>query len=317
MTPPLWHPTAVRAAAFVEGQAKVITTVEGGRTRLWDLAPETNDVPTLSSLAQFLAGATRLERPSDQKRLNDLLAEYNRPDDAFPADWHVKQANIHEFSGHFFAAAFHLEWLLERRGPSDSLHLRLARAKAELGQWREALDAYHRTTPAQAQKDRPFIGLLELATTGRLSSESKQALNSASYSSNAAGLCWLLALSSSSDDMDVQIRTALDKLPALEPVFSPVLLAALHSALGEHDRALALLKSAGPTSFKDADSLALAALVLATAGDPIASQTHLAEASRTSRRNPVSWEQNLHLELIQRRLNAAVQAAGPDMRESK
>jgi len=149
LTPPLQHPWPVRQVRFSADGRSLLTTGPAGAVWSWDLPLTDSAVEDLVRLAQLLTGS-RLDEHRDvvplaRDELKDLwrILRQTRGDFFhFSADyvmaWHRQTAEECARGGHWSAALWHLDKLIEQ-GPDHWLyHARRGSVQAEMGHWKQA-----------------------------------------------------------------------------------------------------------------------------------------------------------------------------------
>jgi WD40 repeat protein/serine/threonine protein kinase/tetratricopeptide (TPR) repeat protein len=166
--PPLLHSDATEPAAFSPDGRHVLTALSRGYSRstlsypigdgaalLWDVAPDDRPVAELVREAQGLAerylGAKGEFVALDSERSQEALQAWQRRGTAAraasPAQvraWHHKEAAAAERAGHWAAAVFHLDRLIDLEPGSAMHHHRRGHALAEQEQWDKAAADYAR-----------------------------------------------------------------------------------------------------------------------------------------------------------------------------
>jgi serine/threonine protein kinase len=141
----LSHGRAVRAVAFSPDGRLALTGGLNGTASLWKLPPTAPNEPdrlrawvrvrtgkALSAQGQLVV-LSQAEWQEQWRQLEALGGDWQpRPDGRA---WHRVEATEAEWSGQWFAAAFHLNWLLRQTPADPELHLRLAIAEWQLDRW--------------------------------------------------------------------------------------------------------------------------------------------------------------------------------------
>jgi tetratricopeptide (TPR) repeat protein len=134
---------------------KRLLYVDGNQVRALELFPAKHTANEWGELARLLTGA-RLDRSDTAVPLNAeesrrlWQAFHVKPASPFSlpkgatAAMHLRQSFVHEQAGDWFAAAWHLERLLEAGAGSPRDHYRLGAALAALGRWPAARAALAR-----------------------------------------------------------------------------------------------------------------------------------------------------------------------------
>jgi hypothetical protein len=144
LTPPLQHQATLVDVRFLPGDGRIFTSDREGRSWIWPLSFDKHAPADVGLLARFLSGngftqwhrATRNKQESLDhvwRRLREKYPEDFSASEAEVLSWHELQAEDSELKEQWFAAAFHLEYLLSCRPGEGSLTRRLALAKARLG----------------------------------------------------------------------------------------------------------------------------------------------------------------------------------------
>ncbi|MCD6049416.1 MAG: repeat-containing protein [Verrucomicrobia bacterium] len=130
VTPPLLHRDRVDHASFTQDGRILFTASADGTTRLWDFTPDARPIDDIAPLAQLLSGrrldntgslvpvsATRLAENWDTLR-QKYPQQFSINQDEIVA-WHSEEAEVCEQTQSWFAALFHLNWLVDEK-PNDS-----------------------------------------------------------------------------------------------------------------------------------------------------------------------------------------------------
>lgn len=130
VTPPLLHRDRVDHASFTQDGRILFTASADGTTRLWDFTPDARPIEDIALLAQLLSGR-RLDNTGSLVAVSaPKLAEYwDSLREKYPQQfsvkkeeivaWHSEEADVCEQSQSWFAAVFHLNWLVENT-PKDA-----------------------------------------------------------------------------------------------------------------------------------------------------------------------------------------------------
>ncbi len=147
VTPPLLHRDRVDHASFTQDGRILFTASADGTTRLWDFTPDARPIEDIALLAQLLSGR-RLDNTGSLVAVSaPKLAEYwDSLREKYPLQfsvkkeeivaWHNEEAEVCEQSQSWFAAVFHLNWLVEN-DPKKDVALKKRRDTA-LARLREA-----------------------------------------------------------------------------------------------------------------------------------------------------------------------------------
>jgi WD40 repeat protein len=143
ITPPLEHDPYVYEGTLSANGRLLVTASEGGTARLWNLSSGERPTKDWSLLAELVTGQrldsgggmVGLEPSGLANTFQTLLAKY--PNDfvisaQHQLDWHARQAAVSELAREWYAALFHLNWLIDARPNTDDLHLRRALVFVEL-----------------------------------------------------------------------------------------------------------------------------------------------------------------------------------------
>jgi WD40 repeat protein/tetratricopeptide (TPR) repeat protein len=150
LAPPLRHDGRVHHAEFSPDGRCVLTACADGKARLWELPPA-DERPLADVLLQArLLSSQHLDPRTGPVPLphTELRAAWAHLQARYPGDfavprkdilaWHRREADECEATGQLFAAAFHLDRLLQAEAADAPLHRRRGRVRASLGQWSEA-----------------------------------------------------------------------------------------------------------------------------------------------------------------------------------
>jgi WD40 repeat protein/Flp pilus assembly protein TadD len=149
LTPPLRHPWSVRQVRFSPDGRNLLTTSPAGTVWSWDLPTTDAEVADLIHLAQLLSGSRIDEHrgimplePAELKELWTTLRQTRSDFFHFPADhvrvWHRQTAEECIRGGHWEAALWHLDKLIQE-DPDNWLYLASrGRVQGERGHWKEA-----------------------------------------------------------------------------------------------------------------------------------------------------------------------------------
>jgi WD40 repeat protein/serine/threonine protein kinase/tetratricopeptide (TPR) repeat protein len=168
--PPLEHPAAVNAVAFSPDGKRLLTGCEDRTARLWAApAPVRGEVRRLmcwvevSSGMELAADGTvrLLDAPTWQERRKRLQKLGGPPDLATSAredesGWHQRLAEKAVATGHWFAARWHLDWLIAARPEDWSAHALRGKVHLRLGQKEKAAadsDLALKLGPPEAVRD--------------------------------------------------------------------------------------------------------------------------------------------------------------------
>jgi WD40 repeat protein len=144
LSPPLRHPWYVHFLQFTADGQRLVARRLLGDSRIWDLPRHPHAVEDLVLLSQLLSGhqidtdggALPLTRDALENIWRTLRARQPADVSVTSAEtlaWHEHELERSEKARQWFAARFHLDWLLARQ-PNDALLLqRRARAEAQLG----------------------------------------------------------------------------------------------------------------------------------------------------------------------------------------
>jgi WD40 repeat protein len=144
LTPPLQHQATLVDVKFLPSDRRIVTSDLEGRSWIWPLSFDKHAPADVGLLAQFLSGSAVTQRHRATRNKQESLDHvWRRLREKYPEDfsaseaevlsWHELQAEDSELKEQWFAAAFHLEYLLSCRPGDGSLTRRLALAKARLG----------------------------------------------------------------------------------------------------------------------------------------------------------------------------------------
>ncbi len=212
LTPPLPHPDAVLFASFDAAGRRLVTAGRDGQARFWDLPAEGRPAADVVRLAEALSGH-RLDRagglaPLAPAALRDtweaLRAKY--PRDLAPAArpdvlaWHRLEAQDCEAAGQWFAAARHLDRLIDAAPKDWGPRLQRAGAYLRHEQWEKAAADAGRAVALGADRT-PAWHVLALAQLGRG--------DTAGYRRTCAGLRERFGRSEDADTARDLLRTCL------------------------------------------------------------------------------------------------------------
>ena len=143
ITPPLLHRDRVDHASFTQDGRTLFTASADGTTRLWDVTPDNRPVEEITMLAQLLSGR-RIDSTGSLVAVTsaNLVEFWNKLHTKYPQQfsikkdeivaWHTEEADICEQSSAWYAAVFHLNWLVERDPNNAELLKRKNEAVAKL-----------------------------------------------------------------------------------------------------------------------------------------------------------------------------------------
>ncbi len=149
LTPPLRHPWSVRQVRFSPDGRNLLTTSPTGTVWSWDLPTTDAEVADLVALAQLLCGS-RIEEhrgimPLEPAELKDLWTKLRTTRSDFfhsPADhitaWHRQTAEECILGGHWNAALWHLDKLIQEDPDNWLYYAKRGRVQGERGHWKEA-----------------------------------------------------------------------------------------------------------------------------------------------------------------------------------
>lgn len=152
ITPPLVHRDRVDHASFTQDGRILFTASADGTTRLWDFTPDVRPIDDIAQLAQLLSGrrldatgslvavsATKLAENWDTLRQKYPQQFSVKPEEIVA--WHSEEADVCEQSQSWFAAVFHLNWLVDRHPNNESFKKRRDNAEAKLREASQTLPA--------------------------------------------------------------------------------------------------------------------------------------------------------------------------------
>lgn len=143
VSPPLVHRDRVDHASFTQDGRILFTASADGTTRLWDFTPDARPIDDIAPLAQLLSGR-RLDNtgslvPVSATKLAEnwetLRQKYPQQFSIKPEEivaWHSEEADLCEQTQSWFAALFHLNWLVEQNPKDNELKKRRDSAQAKL-----------------------------------------------------------------------------------------------------------------------------------------------------------------------------------------
>ncbi|MHB1425463.1 MAG: protein kinase domain-containing protein [Gemmataceae bacterium] len=149
LTPPLQHPWSVRQVHFAENGRHLLTTGPSGTVWSWDLPTTTSATEDLIRLAQLLSGSRIDEHrglmPLESGELKELWTTLRQSQTDFfhfsaenVTAWHRQTAEECVRGGHWVAALWHLDRLLQEEPDNWLYHARRGGVQAELGHWDKA-----------------------------------------------------------------------------------------------------------------------------------------------------------------------------------
>jgi WD40 repeat protein/serine/threonine protein kinase/tetratricopeptide (TPR) repeat protein len=149
LTPPLQHPWSVRQVRFTADGRTLLTTSSAGTVWSWDLPTTTRAIEDLVQLAQLLSGSRIDEHrgimpleSSELKEMWNALRQTQSDFFHFSAEhvtaWHRQTAEECGRGGHWSAALWHLDRLIQEEPDNWLYHARRGRVQAEMGHWAEA-----------------------------------------------------------------------------------------------------------------------------------------------------------------------------------
>lgn len=151
VTPPLMHRDRVDHASFTQDGRILFTASADGTTRLWDFTPDARPIDDIAPLAQLLSGrrldntgslvpvsATKLAENWDTLRQKYPQQFSIKPEEIVA--WHSEEADACEQTQAWFAALFHLNWLVDQNPKDNALKKRRDTVQAKLREANAATD---------------------------------------------------------------------------------------------------------------------------------------------------------------------------------
>jgi len=149
LTPPLQHPWSVRQVHFSADGLHLLTTGPSGIVWSWDLPSTDCAIADLVRFAQLLSGSRIAEHrgimplaPDELKDLWITLRQTRREffhfSDEHVMAWHRQIVEECMRGGHWHAALWHLDKLIQHQPDNWLYYARRGQVQAEMGHWKEA-----------------------------------------------------------------------------------------------------------------------------------------------------------------------------------